>query len=65
MGNFLKLYWEIPSISQEFTCWLLTLCGNSNDFCARMPCEEADPDCTGHSESPRGKSEMKINCFLI
>jgi len=44
MGNFLKLYWEIPSISQEFTCWLFTLCGNSSGFCTRVSCEEADSD---------------------
>lgn len=66
IGNFLELYLEIPSISQEFTCWLFTLCGNSNGFGTGVASDEADPaGGAGRSGNPRGESELKINCFLI
>lgn len=66
LGSFLELCLETPSTSQEFTCWPLTLCGNSNGFGSEMASDEADlAGGAGHSGNPRGESELKINCFLI
>lgn len=62
IGNFPELYLEVPSISQEFTCWPFTLCG----FGTRVASDKASlAGGAGHSGNPGGESELKINCFLI